>query len=140
MKRLVSAFSLCAFSSVIYAAEEVKPIPSHSSGLLQIFIGLVIVFCLMMGAAWVLKRFATPKMHSGAHIKVIGGVAVGAKERVMIVEVADEWIVVGVASGQVNTLSTMPKQETLSAETQAQSMTPPFATWLKKFTDKRDAS
>jgi flagellar protein FliO/FliZ len=39
---------------------------------------------------------------------------VGGRERVLIVEAGDQWIVLGVAPGRVNALATMPRQETPS--------------------------
>ena len=57
-------------------------------------------------AAWLLKRFARGSwsLPAGA-IKVIGGVAVGQRERVVVVEVGGTWLVVGVAPGQVRALA-----------------------------------
>ena len=42
-------------------------------------------------------------------IKVVGGVSVGTRERVVVLEVAGRWLVVGVAAGQVNAIADIEK-------------------------------
>ena len=75
----------------------------------------------------------------GANVaRVVGGVNVGNRERVLVVEVADQWIVVGVAPGRVNALSTMPKQDN-APTSQPLPEQKNFATWLKQTIDKRNA-
>ena len=48
-------------------------------------------------------------------MKVVGGVALGPRERIVLVEVGDTWLVIGLVPGQIRTLYKMPKGE-LSAE------------------------
>jgi len=55
-----------------------------------------------------------------------------------VLEVADQWIVVGVAPGSVNALANMPRQEQLS-ETATPQQASQFANWLKQKIDKRNA-
>jgi flagellar protein FliO/FliZ len=104
--------------------------------LLQVLLGLVIVLGLMAGAAWTLKRFGIAKANTGTTVKIVGGVSVGNRERILVVEVADQWIVVGVAPGRVNTLSTMPRQEnTVAPEAAPEAKN--FSAWLKQTIEKR---
>jgi len=42
---------------------------------------------------------------------VVAGVAVGPRERVVILELGSSWLVLGVATGQVTTLAEIPRQE-----------------------------
>lgn len=99
--------------------------------------GLVVVLGLMMGLAWWLKRFGPARNAGNAPLKIVGGVSVGARERVMVIEVADQWIVVGVAPGSVTTLSTMPRQET-SASLPTNAVPANFSGWLKQTIDRRN--
>lgn len=60
---------------------------------------------------------------------------IGTRERIVLLEVEDTWIVVGVVPGQIKTLHTMPKGET------PQDQQPPvFNHWLKHFKDRSNAS
>ena len=110
---------------------------STAGNLMQVTLGLLVVLGLMAAAAWVLRRFNTAKGNNAAQIKIIGGVSVGNRERVMVVEIADQWIVVGVAPGRVNALATMAKQETTIVTDAAPSKN--FSSWLAQTIEKRNA-
>ncbi|HEY5366391.1 MAG TPA: flagellar biosynthetic protein FliO, partial [Casimicrobiaceae bacterium] len=65
---------------------------------------------------------------AGAAIRIIATQALGQRERVVLVEIADQWLVLGVAPGQVSALSTLPKG-TLPPRMEA---TSPFAALLAR--------
>ncbi|SFT55901.1 flagellar biosynthetic protein FliO [Halomonas saccharevitans] len=69
-------------------------------------LGLILVIILV--AAAVLRRWGLPHQRHGRHLRVVGSTAVGTKERVVIVEVEDTWLVLGVGGGQVNKLHDLP--------------------------------
>lgn len=124
-------------------APAVPAVASPATGGLQVLFGLIVVLGLLAGAAWLLKRYGPVRGVGSSNIKIIGGVSVGNRERVIVVEVADQWIVVGVAPGQVSALSTMPRQEDASpiASTAARGANAPasnFSGWLKQTIDKRN--
>ena len=113
-----------------------------AGGLLKTIMALTLVLGLLAGLAWMMKRFG-PKMSGGsANLRVVGALNLGGRERIMVVEVGDQWIVVGAAPGRVNALHTMPRQEGELAPTAAHGALPAthFADWLKKTIDKRNAS
>jgi flagellar protein FliO/FliZ len=117
------------------------PPPAVSSGsILQILFSLLLVLAAVVLVAWILKRINLPQQGAGNLLKVIGGVAVGQRERIVLVEVNDTWLVVGVAPGQVNTLHTMPKTALpvshADLPTAADSK---FQVWLKQMIEKRNA-
>jgi flagellar protein FliO/FliZ len=114
------------------------------AGLLQTIFALLLVLGLLIGLAWLLKRYG-PKPGGGlANLRVVGALNLGGRERIMVVEVGDQWIVVGAAPGRVNALHTMPRQDVdLGANTNAAHGGIPatrFADWLKNTMDKRNAS
>src|SRR5450830_429877 len=120
-------------------AAAVSSLPSASGSVFTMLLGLSAVLALMVGIAWLFKRSGLAQRAGGnAVAKIIGGVSVGTRERVMVIEVADQWIVVGVAPGRVNTLATMPRQEHVAAPTSTASAN--FASWLKQTIDKRNGS
>jgi len=127
-----SASSVFAAASATIATTPVvattTSTTSSAGSMFQVLFGLIIVLALLAGCAWLLRRFNAGKTAGGANIKIIGGVSVGTRERVMVVEVADQWIVVGVAVGRVTALSTMPKQETVDAANAQPSRN--FSSWL----------
>ncbi|MGN6668461.1 MAG: FliO/MopB family protein, partial [Trinickia sp.] len=44
----------------------------------------------------------------GQLVRTVGGVSLGGKERVAVVEIGDTWLVLGTAPGSVRLLHTMP--------------------------------
>ncbi len=139
---LRSALLTVAFSASTAYAETAatvttgSAVPSTAGNLFQVLLGLVVVLALMAGAAWLLRRFNTAKGISNANIKIVGGISVGSRERVVVVEIADQWIVVGVAPGRVNSLATMQKQETtLTPEAPSSGN---FSSWLAQTIEKRN--
>ena len=83
--------------------------PSFAGGLAQTLAGLAIVLGLIFGAAWVLRRLNVGVSPAGSAIRIVASQALGQRERVVLVEVAEQWLVVGVAPGSVSALATLPK-------------------------------
>ena len=133
---LRSSVAFVALTPLCGAANAAAPSAAGSG--LQVVFGLVVVLGLLMGVAWWLKRFGPVSRAGGSAAKIVGGVSVGARERVMVVEVGDQWIVIGVAPGSVNALSTMPRQEHLVQEDAYTGSSQNFAGWLKQTLDKRN--
>ena len=123
------------------ATSSVPTGASAGSSSLTMLFGLLLVLGLIICIAWLLKRSGlTPAMQASAAAKVVGGVNVGNRERVVVVEIADQWIVVGVAPGRVNALATMPKQESPATLTPSASPAKNFSSWMKQTIEKRNAS
>jgi len=104
--------------------------------MLQSLFALLLVLGVIAGGAWLLRR--TQRLHgtSANVLKNVSAIAVGPKERVVVVELGDTWLVLGVAPGQVRTLHTLPRQE-LPAQSAG---VPKFADWLAKARAMRDGA
>ena len=109
---------------------------SAGPGLLQATLGLALVVGMILALAWVAKRLAPGALRqSGTSLTIVASQAVGQRERVVVVEVADQWLVIGVAPGRVCALSTMPKG-TLPAPAPASPMQ--FTAALSRALGRRD--
>lgn len=96
------------------------PVASTSS-LLQITFSLLLVLAVIMAVAWLLKRMNMTQPEAGKLLRVIGSIPVGQRERVVLVEVKDTWLVIGIAPGQIRTLHTLEKSEDFSPPSQSNS-------------------
>jgi flagellar protein FliO/FliZ len=78
-----------------------------SGSLLQTTLGLVAVLLIIGAVAWLVKRLGF--VHTGARgrMKIVGGVSLGTRERVVLLQVGEEQLVLGVAPGQIRTLHVM---------------------------------
>lgn len=118
---LLSAF--CCLPSV-YAAEVTRPAyapppPAVSSGsIMQIIFSLLLVLAAIVLVAWLLKRMNVAQQGSVHLLKVLGGVSIGQRERIVLVEVKDTWLVIGVGPGQIRTLHTLQKAENPATDLQ----------------------
>ena len=133
-------FGYCT-SSAHAASAAAAPAPASDGGMLQVILGLGVVLAVIAGAAWLLRRFGGMPRGPGNAIKVIGGSSVGQRERVMLVEVADTWLVIGVAPGQVTALHSMPKGENVAmndSTVPAAGIEARFPAWLKQVMEKRN--
>lgn len=120
VKQLVKQLALFCFLSSSVAAEEVRPVyvpppPAISSGsIIQIIFSLLLVLAAIVLVAWLLKRMNASQQGSGNLLKVLGGVSVGQRERIVLVEISDTWLVIGVGPGQIRTLHTLRKAEDIA--------------------------
>jgi flagellar protein FliO/FliZ len=111
---------------------------ASAGGMLQVILGLGLVLAAIAGCAWLLRRVGTSHASGAGTIRVIAGAPVGQRERVVLVEVADTWLVIGVAPGNVTALHTMPKGSIAADEGDAVTR-PSFSRWLRQVKEKRDA-
>src|SRR5574340_1853455 len=74
-----------------HAAEEARPAytpppPAVSSGsIVQIIFSLLLVIAAIVLVAWLLKRMNVAQQGSGRLLKVLGGVSIGQRERIVLV-------------------------------------------------------
>ncbi len=92
----------------------------------QATLGLALVLATIALAAWLLRRITRVAGGSRGPLQTVAVLAVGPKERVILVECADTWVVVGVAPGRVSALHTLPRPAAPSAS--AEPIARPLAT------------
>jgi len=118
------------------------PQPSSTGSLFQTGLALLFVLALLVGLAWLLKRFGPRTLGGGNNtVRLVGALNVGARERILVVEVGEQWIVVGASPGRMNALATMPRQEIDAAALPQGGLGLPsanFAEWFKQTIEKRN--
>jgi len=93
----------------------------------------VIVFILFL--AWVLKRMRVPALVNQKGLNIVRQLAVGHKERIVIVQAGEEQFLVGVTAQSIQLISKLEKP--LSQEEMAAS---PFSNQLTQLLKKNDKS
>lgn len=134
--RITLPLVLTALPGAACAAEAT---PGLSEGLGQMLLGLMIVLGLLLGTLWLIKRLSTPH-GSAAGLRVLGAVPVGPRERVVLVEVAGQVLILGVTQASVRTLHTLPAEALKDLQTTPPGTAPmgDFAGWLKRSMERRN--
>ncbi len=91
-------------------AQAVASIKNNNAGsvnsgyLMQLVGGLLVVLVSIVVLAWFAKRFNRLQTSSDGSLQIIGGISMGARERVVLVRAGDEQILLGVSPGRINAL------------------------------------
>lgn len=99
-------WGLWALPSVALAESPVKtPVSVTSMG--QMLFALLLVIGLIFACMWLLKRFNTFSFVANSPIKVVASLPIGTRERLLLVNVGNEQLLIGVCPGRVQTLHVM---------------------------------
>ncbi len=85
------------------------PDPVGAGGMAQVFLGLLLVIGMIVGVAWLARRFGNFQTAASGALRVVGGLSMGPRERVVLVQVGDQQLLLGVAPGRVSTLHVLDK-------------------------------
>ena len=98
-----------------------QPSAVPGSPLLQVSGALFGIIAFILIAAWLAKRFGLAGKTAGTRgLKVSASTTLGPRERVVIVEVEDARLVLGVTASSINVLHTLPPAPvTVEANAQA---------------------
>ncbi|HKS35513.1 MAG TPA: flagellar biosynthetic protein FliO [Enterobacteriaceae bacterium] len=101
-------------------ATVTQPAAAPSSPLVQVSSALFGIILLILAAAWLAKRLGMGvKGASTRGLKVSAATSLGPRERVVIVDVEDARLVLGVTSAQITLLHTLPPAPPQSGEPKA---------------------
>ncbi|MEX6503057.1 flagellar biosynthetic protein FliO [Pseudomonas zhanjiangensis] len=105
-------------------AQAVAPMAGGGIGgqLVQLLLGLLLVIGLIFLLAWVMRRVQQISPRGGQVIKVLASQALGPRDRLVLVQVGGEQILLGLSPGRITALHVMnepvhlPDGEPASAE------------------------
>ncbi len=99
---------VCGVSQTVMAASE--PYESGSGVILQTLAGLICVIVLIFLLAFLARRLNLAQLGQGHGMRILTSLNVSAREKVVLIEVGGEQILIGVAPGRVNTLKAFDGQ------------------------------
>lgn len=94
------------------AAKAATPVGQHAASAPSMFgavFMLVLVLGLIVGLGWLLKRLPGGAFRPAEGLKVVASINVGAKERVVVVDVNGQQLLLGVTAGGISTLHQLPE-------------------------------
>ncbi len=117
MIKLLNSFILFIMlypASAFAEKELLKPASVEAfsiMGALNMAMGLVVVIALILGLAWVLKKYGRLPNHNLVDMKVLGGLSLGTREKAILIEVDNQRLLVGVTPGHIQTLHVLGKKD-----------------------------
>src|SRR6478735_7762232 len=98
-----------AVEAPLFAAPATTTAHTSGGSLVEVTLALLAIVALIAGLAWLMKRMRGFGNAGQDRIQVLSERALGPKERCVLVRVGGTDILVGVASGSVNTLHVFPE-------------------------------
>lgn len=105
----LSVLFLLAVPRALSAAASPADSPLPATGFLQVLVALGLVLAAIAAFAWLLRRLTPGSIGTRGSLRIVGGAMVGPKERVVLIEIGDTWLLLGVAASNVSLLHTLPK-------------------------------
>lgn len=81
---------------------QVEPLAFGS--LAKLGLGLLVVVALIVGMSWAMRRMGGLPGTGAGSLRILGGLSMGTRERVVLIQVGDQQLLLGVAPGRVQTL------------------------------------
>jgi flagellar protein FliO/FliZ len=107
---LMSAEAVGNAPRVFAAPAAASTVPAGSAvGLGQVTFALLLVLAAVFAVAWMTRRLRTLGSTGTATIEIVSQVALGARERAVVVRVGQTHLLLGVAPGRVNLLQQLPE-------------------------------
>ncbi|HEY0333217.1 MAG TPA: flagellar biosynthetic protein FliO [Stenotrophomonas sp.] len=110
MSLIGALFAVTAHAApVAHQAQRVGSQAPASPGLFGAVFALLLVLGLIVGLGWLLKRMPGSSFRPAAGLKVAASLPLGAKERVVVVEVNGQQLLLGVTAGGISVLHALPE-------------------------------
>ena len=87
------------------------------SHLTQTLLAMIAVIALIIALAWFARRFLHASGGKHGNFNVIGALSLGPRERIVLVQVGDQQVLLGVTPGHIRNISTLATPIDLSAQT-----------------------
>lgn len=96
-------------SGQVSAGEPASAMPAFEEQLVQVLGGLAMVLALVAALAWLVRRLNGARIAGARNLRLVAGISLGSRERILVVEVGEVQLVVGVAPGRVQALHVLDR-------------------------------
>ena len=137
--RAIAALAALFGSHACLAAATPTATPTAAPGslggqLAQMVFGLLLVVGLIFFLAWLLRRLQSTAVKGGQVIEIVGSRAIGPRDRLLLVQVGKEQILIGHTPGSIEALHVLA--EPVQVPENARQATPEFAQRLMELMGK----
>jgi flagellar protein FliO/FliZ len=107
------------------------------TSLTPLLLGLLLVLALIPAAAWLLRRAGLARPASTSGLRVVAQLAIGPRDRLLIVEVADRRWLLGLSAAGIQRLGTLPPGSDAGSPPAAAPPERSFADIVRRLTSPR---
>lgn len=143
MIKLLSSVGFCAFMPVVYAApaSEMSGAAVKNVGLQDVMqwgFALLFVLAIFGVFVWTLRKLSGLSVTGEAKMRVLGGLSLGMREKVVLLEIGNKQLVLGVTPGRIETLLVLEGEDRLSRDRGGQDGPGAFSQKLMQAMKRRD--
>jgi len=110
LRRTLSAIAAALpLHAVAQAASAPAATAPEGPSLLPMVLVLLLVLALIPVSMWLLKRMGAGTPAAAAGMKVVAQLPLGPRERLVVVEAGERWLVLGVTAASINRVAALPK-------------------------------
>ena len=139
MRILLASFFL--FPGVLWAQAENAPMaplePMSSPYLMKLTGGLLLVVLVIFGLAWLMKKLNLNQQSHNGLIRIIAGLSIGTRDRIVLLQIGEEQILLGLTPGRIEKLHTLREPLETPQESDAPAS---FASKLNRLMKEREHS
>ncbi|GMR08241.1 MAG: flagellar biosynthetic protein FliO [Gammaproteobacteria bacterium] len=84
--------------------------------MMSVTLGLVAVLIAIFAVAWLMRRFGNFSMAANGELRVVAGMSLGTRERLVLIQVGKEQLLLGVSPGRVQTLHILGEDSRIDIE------------------------
>ena len=103
-----SALAASALAPGLCAAGGSSPVGMGQA--LQVIVGLLLVLGMIVAAAWGARRLQAIRPQGRGHIRIVEGLAVGTRDKLLLIEVDGQRVLLGMSPGRISTLHTFASE------------------------------
>jgi len=131
----ITAIFLFSISSVCTAIEIDGKKPTKLvtyDHVVSCALGLIIVIALFFACIWLMRKMGALPENSKQKMRVIAGLSLGGREKVILLEVGEKQLVLGVSPGGINNLLVLEDNDRVVQETKERPAEGEFSQKLKQ--------
>lgn len=113
---LLGWFPVC-FAVLLGADAPKQAVRTVSSGdMLQWSFGLLTVLAVFFFCAWLMRRLTGLSVGGAEKMRIVGGLSLGMREKVVLLQVGKKQLILGVTPGRIDTLHVLEGDECLNKD------------------------
>ena len=109
-------------------------LPNHNANIAEVLVTLLLIVGLILGLAWFFKRMGYNGMYNNSLMSIKACLPVSSKEKVLLIEVGDQQMLIGVAPGFVGHIASLDKSLVINDANNPQSTSTTHSTFSSVLT------